>query len=57
MMYIVQFLENNVIVPVVMHRAVGISPIFIMFAMLVDFFLGILEWCLQCLLLQQLRYL
>ncbi len=42
-MYIVQFLENNVIVPVVMHRAVGISPIFIMFAMLVGFsFLGIL---------------
>lgn len=43
LMYVVQVLENNVIVPFVMHRAVGISPIFVMFAMLVGFsFLGIL---------------
>lgn len=43
LMYIVQVLENNVIVPIVMHRATGISPIFVMFAMLVGFsFLGIL---------------
>lgn len=43
LMYIVQVLENNFIVPMVMHRAVGISPIFVMFAMLVGFsFLGIL---------------
>lgn len=42
-MYIVQTLENNVIVPVVMNKAVGISPIFIMFAMFVGFsFLGVL---------------
>lgn len=42
-MYIVQVLENNVIVPVVMKRAVGISPIFVMFAMLVGFeYLGVL---------------
>lgn len=42
-MYAVQTLENNLIVPVVMHKAVGISPIFIMFAMCVGFsFLGIL---------------
>ena len=43
LMYVVQTLENNIIVPLVMHRAVGISPIFIMFAMLVGFsFLGVL---------------
>lgn len=43
LMYIVQVLENNFIVPLVMHKAVGISPIFVMFAMLVGFsFLGIL---------------
>lgn len=43
LMYVVQVLENNIIVPLVMHRAVGISPIFIMFAMLVGFsFLGVL---------------
>ena len=42
-MYVVQFLENNFFVPIVMHKAVGISPIFVMFAMLVGFsFLGIL---------------
>lgn len=42
LMYIVQLLENNVIVPLVMHKAVGISPIFVMFAMFVGFsFLGI----------------
>ena len=43
LMYVVQLLENNVVVPLVMHRAVGLSPIFVMFAMLVGFeFLGIL---------------
>ncbi|MFA6520767.1 MAG: AI-2E family transporter [Candidatus Gracilibacteria bacterium] len=43
LMYIVQTLENNLIVPVVMNKAVGISPIFIMFAMFVGFqFLGVL---------------
>lgn len=43
LMYIVQAVENNLLVPLVMHRAVGISPIFIMFAMFVGFsFLGIL---------------
>lgn len=43
LMYVVQTLENNLIVPVVMHKAVGISPIFIMFAMFVGFsFLGVL---------------
>lgn len=48
LMYIVQLLENNFIVPMVMHRAVGISPIFIMFAMLVGFsFLGVLGMVLS----------
>ena len=43
LMYIVQTLENNFIVPIVMHKAVGISAIFVMFAMLVGFeFLGVL---------------
>lgn len=43
LMYLVQLLENNVIVPVVMKKAVGISPIFIMFSMFVGFeFLGVL---------------
>lgn len=43
LMYIVQVLENNFIVPFVMNKAVGISPIFIMFAMFVGFsFLGVL---------------
>ena len=43
LMYVVQVLENNLLVPVVMQRAVGMSPIFVMFAMLVGFeFLGIL---------------
>ena len=43
LMYIVQTMENNLIVPFVMNKAVGISPIFIMFAMFVGFeFLGIL---------------
>lgn len=43
LMYIVQAMENNLIVPFVMNKAVGISPIFIMFAMFVGFeFLGIL---------------
>lgn len=42
-MYSVQLLENNIIVPVVMKRAVGISPIFVMFSMLVGFeYLGVL---------------
>ncbi|MEK9132420.1 MAG: AI-2E family transporter [Patescibacteria group bacterium] len=43
LMYVVQVLENNFIVPVVMNKAVGISPIFIMFAMFVGFsMLGVL---------------
>lgn len=43
LLYVVQVLENNFIVPLVMHKAVGISPIFIMFAMFVGFsFLGVL---------------
>lgn len=43
LMYVVQTLENNIIVPLVMHRAVGISPIFVMFSMMVGFsFLGVL---------------
>jgi predicted PurR-regulated permease PerM len=33
--YIVQWCENNLLVPLIMKRAVGISPIAIMFAMLV----------------------
>lgn len=36
-MYIVQLLENNLIVPLVMKKAVGISPIFVMFSMFVGF--------------------
>lgn len=43
LMYLVQLLENNLIVPLVMNKAVGISPIFIMLAVLIGFeFLGIL---------------
>lgn len=43
LMYAVQLLENNLIVPLVMKKAVGISPIFVIFAMMVGFsFLGIL---------------
>lgn len=43
LMYVVQLTENNLIVPAVMHKAVGISPIFIIFSMFVGFsFLGIL---------------
>ncbi len=43
LMYVVQLLENNVIVPVVMNKAVGVSPIFVMFALMIGFsFLGIL---------------
>lgn len=43
LMYFVQVLENNFIVPIVMNKAVGISPIFIMFSMFVGFsFLGVL---------------
>ncbi|PIQ77024.1 hypothetical protein COV82_06700 [Candidatus Peregrinibacteria bacterium CG11_big_fil_rev_8_21_14_0_20_46_8] len=42
LMYIVQLLENNVLVPVVMQKAVGLSPIFVMFSMFVGFhFLGV----------------
>lgn len=42
-MYLVQLFENNIIVPMVMHKAVGISPIFVMFAMFVGFsFLGMI---------------
>lgn len=48
LMYVVQLLENNFIVPLVMHKAVGISPILIMFAMLVGFsFLGVLGMILS----------
>ncbi|PJC37177.1 hypothetical protein CO046_01955 [Candidatus Peregrinibacteria bacterium CG_4_9_14_0_2_um_filter_53_11] len=43
LMYIVQLIENNLLVPVVMKHAVGISPIFVMFAMFVGYsLLGIL---------------
>lgn len=43
LMYIVQTLENNFIVPLVMNKAVGLSPILVIFAMLVGFsFLGVL---------------
>ena len=43
LMYIVQLLENNLIVPLVMQKAVGLSPIFVMFALMVGFeFLGVL---------------
>jgi predicted PurR-regulated permease PerM len=43
LMYIVQLLENNLIVPLIMNKAVGLSPIFVMFALMVGFeFLGIL---------------
>lgn len=43
LMYVVQLLENNVIVPLVMNKAVGISPIFVMFGIMIGFsFLGIL---------------
>lgn len=48
LMYAVQLLENNFIVPMVMHKAVGISPILIMFAMLVGFsFLGVIGMILS----------
>lgn len=48
LMYVVQVLENNFIVPFVMHKAVGISPIFIIFAMFVGFsFLGVLGMVLS----------
>ena len=33
--YVIQWCENNLLVPLIMKRAVGISPIAIMFAMLV----------------------
>ena len=33
--YIIQWCENNLLVPLIMKRAVGLSPIAIMFAMLV----------------------
>lgn len=33
--YIIQWLENNFLVPMVMQRAVGLSPVAVMFAMLV----------------------
>ncbi len=36
-LYSVQTLENNLLVPLVMKHAVGISPIFVMFAMFVGF--------------------
>ena len=43
LMYAVQILENNFIVPAVMHKAVGISPILVIFAMYVGFsFFGVL---------------
>lgn len=42
-LYIVQVLENNLLVPLIMKRAVGISPIFIMFSMFVGYsLLGII---------------
>lgn len=48
LMYVVQLLENNFIVPMVMHKAVGISPIFVMFAMFVGFsFLGVVGMILS----------
>ncbi|MBI5413775.1 AI-2E family transporter [Candidatus Peregrinibacteria bacterium] len=48
LMYIVQTMENNLIVPFVMNKAVGISPIFVMFAMFVGFeFLGVLGMVLS----------
>jgi predicted PurR-regulated permease PerM len=34
-MYIVQLLENNIVVPLIMNKATGISPIFVMFSMMV----------------------
>ncbi len=33
--YLIQWLENNFLVPMVMQRAVGLSPVVVMFAMLV----------------------
>ncbi len=36
-LYAVQTLENNLLVPLIMKHAVGISPIFVMFAMFVGF--------------------
>lgn len=40
---IIQELENNILVPIIMRQAVGLSPIIIMFAMLVSAkFLGVL---------------
>ncbi len=43
LMYVIQTLENNLLVPLVMKKAVGISPIFVMFAMFVGYsLLGIL---------------
>jgi len=33
--YIIQWCENNLLVPLIMKRAVGLSPIAILFAMLV----------------------
>lgn len=36
-LYAVQTLENNLLVPLVMKHAVGISPIFVMFSMFVGF--------------------
>ncbi len=33
--YLIQWLENNFLVPMVMQRAVGLSPVAVMFAMLV----------------------
>lgn len=35
--FLVQQIENNVLVPLIMNKAVGLSPIIIMFAMLVGF--------------------
>ena len=33
--YAIQWCENNILVPVIMRRAVGLSPIAILFAMMV----------------------
>jgi predicted PurR-regulated permease PerM len=35
MYYVIQWCENNLLVPLIMKRAVGLSPIAILFAMLI----------------------
>ena len=46
--FILMQVENNIMVPYIMNKAVGLSPIIIIFAMMVGYqYLGILGWVLS----------